>query len=72
MSENNEQNLLANVRLCDAIKWHPCLYDSKSKVYQMKHAVDAAWQSIANECEDTGRNLIKQNKKKYLLVRMLF
>ncbi|XP_075160764.1 uncharacterized protein LOC142233649 [Haematobia irritans] len=52
----NEQNIKASARLCDAIKWHPCLYDSKSKVYQMKHAVDAAWRSIANECEDTVAN----------------
>lgn len=50
-----EQNIQASARLCEAIKWHPCLYDTKSKVYQMKHAVDAAWRSIANECEDTGK-----------------
>lgn len=53
--QTNEQNIQASARLCEAIKWHPCLYDSKSKVYQMKHAVDAAWRSIANECEDTGK-----------------
>uniref|UniRef100_A0A1I8MIY2 MADF domain-containing protein n=1 Tax=Musca domestica TaxID=7370 RepID=A0A1I8MIY2_MUSDO len=51
-----EQNIQASARLCEAIKWHPCLYDTKSKVYQMKHAVDAAWRSIANECEDTVAN----------------
>uniref|UniRef100_A0A1I8Q3C6 MADF domain-containing protein n=1 Tax=Stomoxys calcitrans TaxID=35570 RepID=A0A1I8Q3C6_STOCA len=56
MQVNEQQNIQASARLCDAIKWHPCLYDSKSKVYQMKHAVDAAWRSIANECEDTVAN----------------
>lgn len=61
--QTNEQNIQASARLCEAIKWHPCLYDSKSKVYQMKHAVDAAWRSIANECEDTGKQAEKKRDR---------
>lgn len=44
-----------NIRLVEAVKRNPCLYDYNLKEYNNRDIVNATWGNVAAEMDDTGK-----------------
>jgi len=44
-----------NIKLVEAVKSNPCLYDYNLKEYNNRDIVNATWERVAAEMEDTGK-----------------
>jgi len=44
-----------NMKLVEAVKRNPCLYDYNLKEYNNRDIVNATWERVAAEMEDTGK-----------------
>jgi hypothetical protein len=47
-----------NMKLVEAVKRNPCLYDYNLKEYNNRDIVNATWEHVAAEMEDTGKPFI--------------
>jgi len=45
-----------NMKLVEAVKRNPCLYDYNLKEYNNRDIVNATWERVAAEMEDTGKH----------------
>ncbi|XP_013105365.2 mucin-2 [Stomoxys calcitrans] len=52
----NDEQTQIGIRLCEAVKLHPCLYDPLSQGYQVRNATSAAWKIVAKKCSDSAAN----------------
>jgi hypothetical protein len=44
-----------NMKLVEAVKRNPCLYDYNLKEYNNRDVVNVTWERVAAEMEDTGK-----------------
>jgi hypothetical protein len=44
-----------NTRLVEVVERNPCLYDYNMKEYNNRDIVNATWERVATEMEDTGK-----------------
>jgi hypothetical protein len=44
-----------NTKLVEAVERNPCLYDYNLKEYNNRDIVNATWERVATEMEDTGK-----------------
>lgn len=61
-----DQTTQYGIRLCNAIKSQPCIYDPQAEGYGVKTVNKAAWKEVSKQCKDTGK-CHKQNPLTYKL-----
>jgi hypothetical protein len=47
-----------NIKLVETVERNPCLYDYNLKDYSNREIVNATWERVATEMEDTGKSFI--------------
>lgn len=52
----SDEQLQIAIKLCEAVKKHPCIYDPDSEGYQIRGTVAKAWKTVAKNVSDSGKS----------------